>query len=121
MGMKEKMWRNRCLVVLVAAAGLLGCACSGKQPVDVPPDPNGEPKVESVEKASKDARPKIVAFGDSLTAGYGLSSDQSYPALLEARLKQDGYEYEVVNAGVSGDTTSGGLRRIDWALDGNVK
>ena len=65
--------------------------------------------------------PKIVALGDSLTAGYGLSLHESYPALLQEQLKRDGYEYEVVNAGVSGDTTAGGLRRLDWALAGDVR
>ena len=58
----------------------------------------------------------IVAFGDSLTAGLGVPADQTYPALLGARLRREGYEYKVVNAGVSGDTTAGGLRRVDWAL-----
>jgi acyl-CoA thioesterase I len=58
----------------------------------------------------------IVAFGDSLTAGLGVPAEQSYPALLTARLRAEGYPYRVVNAGVSGDTTAGGLRRVDWAL-----
>jgi acyl-CoA thioesterase I len=58
----------------------------------------------------------IVAFGDSLTAGLGVAVEQSYPALLTARLRAEGYPYRVVNAGVSGDTTAGGLRRVDWAL-----
>jgi acyl-CoA thioesterase-1 len=58
----------------------------------------------------------IVAFGDSLTAGLGVPVEQSYPALLTARLRAEGYPYRVVNAGVSGDTTAGGLRRVDWAL-----
>ncbi len=65
--------------------------------------------------------PKIVAFGDSLTAGYGLSESASYPALLQKKLAADGFEYEVVNAGVSGDTSAGGLRRIDWALEGDAR
>ena len=60
--------------------------------------------------------PVIVAFGDSLTAGLGVSPAAAYPALLEARLRKEGYAYRVVNAGVSGDTTAGGLRRVDWAL-----
>ncbi|MDQ3135148.1 MAG: arylesterase, partial [Acidobacteriota bacterium] len=50
-------------------------------------------------------RPKIVAFGDSLTAGLGLPAHQSYPSLLQEMLERDGYSYEVVNAGVSGDTS----------------
>ena len=58
----------------------------------------------------------IVAFGDSLTAGLGVSSEQSYPSRLAERLTAEGYAYRVVNAGVSGDTTAGGLRRVDWAL-----
>ena len=62
------------------------------------------------------AEPVIVAFGDSLTAGLGVTPDESYPAQLQARLRADGYSYRVVNAGSSGDTTAGGLRRVDWAL-----
>lgn len=62
-------------------------------------------------------RPKIIAFGDSLTAGFGLTEKESYPYLLQERLKADGYDYEVVNAGVSGDTSIGGLERIDWVFE----
>jgi acyl-CoA thioesterase I len=62
-------------------------------------------------------RPKIVAFGDSLTAGFGLLEKESYPYLLQQKLDADGYNYEVVNAGVSGDTSIGGLERIDWILE----
>lgn len=58
----------------------------------------------------------IVAFGDSLTAGLGVPAEQSYPSRLAERLTAEGYAYRVVNAGVSGDTTAGGLRRVDWAL-----
>jgi acyl-CoA thioesterase-1 len=67
------------------------------------------------------ARPRIVALGDSLTAGLGLLESQSYPALVQQRIDAEGYEFEVVNAGVSGDTSAGGLRRLDWALDGDVR
>ena len=52
--------------------------------------------------------PLIICFGDSLTAGYGLSPDESYPALLQKMVDADGFKYEVVNAGVSGDTSAGG-------------
>jgi acyl-CoA thioesterase-1 len=58
----------------------------------------------------------IAVLGDSLTAGLGVTPDEAYPALLEARLKREGYDYRVINAGVSGDTSSGGLRRLDWVL-----
>lgn len=58
----------------------------------------------------------IVALGDSLTAGFGVSAEEAWPALVEARLRREGYPYRVVNAGVSGDTTAGGVRRVDWVL-----
>jgi len=60
--------------------------------------------------------PVIVALGDSLTAGLGVTAEEAYPALLEARLAREGFHYRVVNAGVSGDTTAGALRRLDWVL-----
>jgi acyl-CoA thioesterase-1 len=58
----------------------------------------------------------IVALGDSLTAGLGVAPDEAYPARLEERLRREGYAYRVINAGVSGDTSAGGLRRVDWVL-----
>ncbi|MEJ7701989.1 MAG: arylesterase [Pyrinomonadaceae bacterium] len=61
--------------------------------------------------------PKIIAFGDSLTAGFGLAEKESYPYLLQQKLKAEGYNYEVINAGVSGETSIGGLERIDWVLE----
>jgi acyl-CoA thioesterase I len=66
--------------------------------------------------ASAAAEPVIVALGDSLTAGFGVLPDEAYPALLEARLRREGYAYRVVNAGVSGDTSAAALRRVDWVL-----
>jgi acyl-CoA thioesterase-1 len=66
-------------------------------------------------------RPRVVALGDSLTAGLGLSPAQSYPALLQQRIDRAGLNFEVVNAGVSGDTSAGGLRRLDWSYDGDVR
>lgn len=58
----------------------------------------------------------ILAFGDSLTAGYGLASSESFAAQLESRLRENGHKVRVTNAGVSGDTTGGGLARLDWSL-----
>src|ERR1044071_2295102 len=60
--------------------------------------------------------PEILAFGDSLTSGYGLPPDESFPARLEAKLRAEGITARVVNAGVAGDTTAGGLARLDKAL-----
>jgi acyl-CoA thioesterase-1 len=59
--------------------------------------------------------------GDSLTAGLGVAKAAAYPSLLQQRLDAAGLDFEVVNAGVSGDTSAGGLARLDWALDGDVR
>lgn len=58
----------------------------------------------------------IVAFGDSLTAGFGVSATEAYPAVLERKIKQAGYPFRVINAGISGETTAGGLQRVSWIL-----
>ena len=63
----------------------------------------------------------IVALGDSLTAGYGLLRKQAYPALIAEKMREAGYEFEVVNAGWSGDTTAGGLRRLPEVLRARKK
>ena len=62
-------------------------------------------------------RPRIVAFGNSLTAGLGVAQHESYPAQLQQKLDVVGYSYRVINAGVSGETTAGGLRRVPWVLN----
>jgi acyl-CoA thioesterase-1 len=59
---------------------------------------------------------RIVVLGDSLTAGYGLAGDDAFPVRLQAALQADGIDARVINAGVSGDTSAAGLRRLDWAL-----
>jgi len=60
---------------------------------------------------------RILAFGDSLTAGFGVDSDQSYPARLETRLRADGHDVDVINGGISGETSSAALARLDWMLN----
>jgi acyl-CoA thioesterase I len=95
---------------------LLGCGKTGAtRSTNVTAKPLATPQITS-------DKPKIVAFGDSLTAGFGLTENESYPYLLQQKLNADGYDFEVINAGVSGETSLGGLERIDWVLDtGNVK
>jgi acyl-CoA thioesterase-1 len=101
--------------VLLAAAGCRGNAS------DTATSNQQRPAQAAAPSQSVDARPRIVALGDSLTAGLGLAESQAYPALLQKKLDAEGYRFEVVNAGVSGDTSAGGLRRLDWALDGDVR
>lgn len=97
----------------LASLWLAACDFAPATPPEAPPAATDQPAA----RASAEARrPKIVALGDSLTAGLGVSQQESYPARLQQRLAQAGYDYEVVNAGVSGDTTAGGLRRVDWLL-----
>jgi len=60
--------------------------------------------------------PSVLVLGDSLAAGYGLDGDQAFPTLLQKKIDEAGWNVQVVNAGVSGDTSAGGLRRIDWLL-----
>jgi acyl-CoA thioesterase-1 len=99
-----------CFTFLVVSA--FGCAAA-------------KPSSNSANRANKpltlpkstSAKPKIIAFGDSLTAGFGLAEKESYPYLLQEKLRSDGFDYEVVNAGVSGDTSLGGLERADWVLE----
>jgi acyl-CoA thioesterase-1 len=79
--------------------------------------------LQSAEAAKRDPSNviTIVALGDSLTAGYGLSRKQAYPALLSEKMREAGYEFEIVNAGSSGDTTTGGLRRLPAILRAHKK
>jgi acyl-CoA thioesterase-1 len=67
--------------------------------------------------AARDSRPVILAYGDSLTAGYGVQASQGYPARLQRKLDEQGHKYRVVSMGISGDTTSGGRARMRAALD----
>ncbi|MEJ7708693.1 MAG: arylesterase [Pyrinomonadaceae bacterium] len=113
------------LTLIILSALFLFAACSDKpsagRDAASAPAPADSPVTIRPSDNRSSSLPKIVAFGDSLTAGYGLATSESYPALLGGMLERDGYGYEVVNAGVSGDTTTGGVQRIDWALEGDVR
>ena len=70
--------------------------------------------------AQEPVKHTIVVFGDSLSAGYGLSPEDAFPALLQAKIDREGLPYTVVNAGLSGDTTASGLRRVEWIMKQHV-
>jgi acyl-CoA thioesterase I len=105
-------------LALVASALVAVAACGSRQEQQQPP-PAHTPAAQQTARAS--TRPRIVALGDSLTAGLGLPANEAYPAILQRKLDAEGLDYEVVNAGVSGDTSAGGLSRLDWALEGDVR
>jgi len=104
-------------VVLFAVVLSIGCG-KPEQPVasSAAPASPQTPKAPQAPKA-----PRIVFLGDSLTAGLGLAADRSFPSLIEKRLKEKGLDYDVINAGVSGDTSAGGVRRLDWSMEGDVR
>jgi acyl-CoA thioesterase-1 len=87
----------------------------GNAPQVIPIQDNVRSSLQQ-EKSKANDLPRIVAFGDSLTAGLGVSPDDAYPGQLARWLRERGLAYEVINAGVSGDTSAGGLRRVEWIL-----
>ncbi len=108
-------------VLVALAAAVVVVACSNGTEERTPPAAAAAAP-PAADTAPAGARPRVVCLGDSLTAGYGLASpEEAYPALLEQRLAKAGLDYEVINAGVSGDTSAGGLRRLDWSLQGDVR
>ena len=114
------------LALLVLALAVLPACASGDEAAPVPAPPQASTPLSpeaSGESASEDSDAiTVVFFGDSLTAGYGLANpdETAYPALLDARMEASGVNATVVNAGLSGETSAGGLRRVDWALSNNT-
>ena len=121
-------------VRLLAVVLVLGCGAGGCEPASEPPaapSPSSSPRDGFGQRfgtdvtsqpgrstaAVREDRLRIVAFGDSLTSGLGVAQEEAYPAQLQRRLEAAGYRYRVINAGVSGETTAGGLRRVEWVLN----
>ena len=100
----------RRIILSAALAGL--AACSGRSRDAVPAAADSTPNAA----APVDERPVVLCFGTSLTAGLGLAPEEAYPALLQRKVDSAGLGYRIVNAGVSGETSAAGLRRIDWLL-----
>jgi len=110
---------------------ILGCDAQEDAPVGLvesqgdnfqvaPIQENGRSSLRQ-EESNGHKLPRIVAFGDSLTAGLGVPSGDAYPGQLARWLRKQGFDYEVINAGVSGDTSAGGLRRVEWILKSQPK
>jgi len=105
----------------LALACLLSSACAKAPATDARPTEGAAVETQAPATPKKtapavDIRPVIVTFGDSLTAGHGADPGQSYPEYLQRDLERKGYNYRVANEGISGDTTSGGLSRVDRVI-----
>ena len=111
--MKQLFW------MLFIAIGLM--ACSGKKKAETSAsEENTSETTEQVQEEPKETKKTIVFFGNSLTAGLGLDKSEAFPALIQDRIDSLGMDYTVVNAGLSGETSSNGASRIDWVLSQKV-
>ena len=118
--------RARLAAAVVAAAALWLPGCREARRPELVSQTTGAPAAAPAEPqqrrlAAAPSRPRVVVLGDSIAAGLGLPTDQAFPAIVQRRIDAAGLAFEVVNAGVSGDTSAGGLRRLDWALEGDVR
>ena len=113
------------LALALACTGSFACSSPEADPPASRPAaasaPAGGAPVPSPAPAARDARPEVIFLGDSLTAGLGLRPELSFPSLIQQRIDERGLRFAVVNAGVSGDTSAGGLRRLEWALQGQPR
>jgi acyl-CoA thioesterase-1 len=116
---RNMLYQLRVLAVCVVL-GMAACSSNEAAAERSAPPPSTTPAAAAA-SAPVATRPRIVFLGDSLTAGYGLAVEQSVPSLVQQHLDAEGYKFDVVNAGVSGDTSAGGLRRLDWSLEGDVR
>jgi acyl-CoA thioesterase-1 len=113
--------------MLLVLTTLAAAGCSSPEHAPESNEPSAPPLNETripelpQPEVSADGRPIILAFGDSLTAGSGLPPGSGYPEMLQAELDKRGHDYQVINAGIGGDTTAGGLARMESLLALNPK
>ncbi len=110
---------NRYYGLMLSLVFFITLACSSD---NTPSNKASNKTIASKPEAKKEKTDKkvVLFYGDSLTAGYGLEEEQSFPSLIEDKIDSLGLPYTVVNAGLSGETTSGGLKRIDWVMKQKV-
>lgn len=111
----KNIWKLAAFVLLATSSS---CTSQPEQPVD-----GGQAPTQQTEPSASDAaddRKTILFFGDSITAGYGIDEQEAFPALIQDRIDSLGLSWRAVNAGLSGETSAGGLRRIDWILQQRV-
>ncbi len=101
-------WSRSLLLGCWLMSGAAGCGSGSGQP--------GSPAREPGKDSPTTPRATVLLIGTSLTAGYGLDPDQAWPALIQAKVDSAGWPFEIVNAGVSGETSAGARRRVDWLL-----
>jgi acyl-CoA thioesterase-1 len=99
------------LVICLLLAAVSGCGRAGRDEAAV-----SQPRGDVAATPAADARPRVIVLGDSLTAGLGLTPTDSFPAVLQRKIDAAHLSFQIVNAGVSGDTSAGGLRRLDWSM-----
>ncbi len=118
---RDVMRSLRGLFWLFSLAMIISCGKEqkGESQNETSTEDSAEDVNEAQSSKTKDTK-VLLFFGDSLTAGYGLEPSEAYPAIIQQKLDSLGYAHEVVNAGLSGDTTAGGKSRIDWILKQNV-
>jgi acyl-CoA thioesterase-1 len=106
-------------ILWIFVAILMSCQAKHENPSQVAPTSPEKDKITSPadEPMNNTAKKNILFFGNSLTAGYGLDEQEAFPALIQRRIDSLGLQYNVINAGLSGETSSGGDNRIDWVLN----
>lgn len=110
---------STCLGAYLFAICISFSSCKDDKSQPIPQQSNDKVQIEKVDNTTTDKK-VILFYGDSLTAGYGLDENESFPSIIEDRIDSLGLKYSVVNAGLSGETTSGGLKRIDWVMKQKV-
>jgi acyl-CoA thioesterase-1 len=107
------------MIAVLSMAALTACS-AGDAPADSGSPPDSAIPADAASRGDDVAYRAVVFLGTSLTAGYGVGADAAFPAVIAQRIRADSLPFRVINAGISGETSAGGLRRIDWLLQNPV-